>query len=143
MTGAVPLGTQVLTRITSPLANQTTIPGVEIPQAQAPSIDALEADAALARTRVFETAFRLDTLADKSLPKRGPGLNADGSFLLSEIKVTAKPLVATGTEQPVVLKLKPVLAALEDKDQPLLNAVENSVCSSGERRNSFAPHCVS
>jgi hypothetical protein len=59
--GTIPLGTQVLTRITAPMANQAAIPGVEIPAVQAPGIDALETDAALARTRVFETAFQLDT----------------------------------------------------------------------------------
>ncbi len=76
------------------------------------------------------TALRLDAFTDKSLPKRGPGLNADGSFLLSELKVTAKPVGAEPVTEsqpamPVVLKLKPVFAAFEDKDQPLSNAVDD------------------
>ncbi len=70
------------------------------------------------------TGLRLDTFADKSLPQRGPGLNGDGSFQLAEIKVTAKPLDPAVKEAPVELKLKPVFAALEDKDQPLSNAVD-------------------
>ncbi len=71
------------------------------------------------------TALRLDAFTDKSLPKRGPGLNADGSFQLAEIKVTAKPLDANAPEKPIALKLKPVFAAFEDKDQPLANAVDD------------------
>lgn len=70
------------------------------------------------------TGLRLDAFANKSLPQRGPGLNGDGSFQLAEIKVTAKPLDPSATDAPVVLKLKPVFAAFEDKDQPLSNAVD-------------------
>ncbi len=70
------------------------------------------------------TAVRLDTFTDKSLPQRGPGLNGDGSFQLAEIKVTAKPLDPAVKDAPVELKLKPVFAAFEDKDQPLSQAVD-------------------
>ena len=70
------------------------------------------------------TALRLDAFADKSLPQRGPGLSGDGSFQLAELKVTARPLDGNATEAPVELKLKPVFAAAEDKDQPLSNAVD-------------------
>ena len=78
------------------------------------------------------TSLRLDAFTDKSVPQRGPGLNGDGSFQLAELKVTARPIrngsalesQATNTEKPVELKLKPVFAAFEDKDQPLANAVD-------------------
>lgn len=70
------------------------------------------------------TALRLDAFTDKALPQRGPGLNADGSFQLGELKVTARPLDEQSKEAPVTLKLKPVFAAFEDKDQPLQNAVD-------------------
>ena len=70
------------------------------------------------------TSLRLDTFADKSLPQRGPGLSGDGSFQLAELKVTARPLDGNATEAPVELKLKPVFAAAEDKDQLLGNAVD-------------------
>jgi hypothetical protein len=70
------------------------------------------------------TALRLDAFTHKSLPSRGPGLNVDGSFQLAEIKVTAAPLDSAATEKPVELKLLPVFAAFEDKDQPLKNAVD-------------------
>lgn len=78
------------------------------------------------------TSLRLDAFTDKVLPQRGPGLNGDGSFQLAELKVTARPIrnssalesQATNTEKPIELKLKPVFAAFEDKNQPLANAVD-------------------
>ncbi len=72
------------------------------------------------------TSFRLDTLADKSLPQRGPGVNGDGSFQLTELKVMARPLDGNPAETPQELKLKPVFAAFEDKDQPLSHAVDGN-----------------
>jgi hypothetical protein len=70
-------------------------------------------------------SLRLDALTDKSLPQRGPGLNGDGSFQLTEIKVTARPLDPQSQEAPQTVKLKPVFAAFEDKDQPLAHAVDD------------------
>ena len=70
------------------------------------------------------TSLRLDAFTDKSLPQRGPGLSGDGSFQLVEMKVTARPLDGNATETAVELKLKPVFAAAEDKDQPLSHAVD-------------------
>ena len=72
------------------------------------------------------TSLRLDAFTEKSLPKRGPGVSADGSFELLELKVTARPLdrAAAEKDKPIELKLKPVFAAFEDKDQPLANAVD-------------------
>ncbi len=60
----------------------------------------------------------------KSLPQRGPGLATDGSFQLAEIKLTARPRDPNAKDAPRELKLKPVFAAFEDKDQPLANAVD-------------------
>lgn len=70
------------------------------------------------------TSLRLDALADKSLPSRGPGLNGDGSFQLVELKATARPLDRNSTEAAVDLKLKPVYAASEDANEPLGHAVD-------------------
>jgi hypothetical protein len=70
------------------------------------------------------SALRLDLFTDKSLPKRGPGLNGDGSFLLNELQITAKPLDPQEKAKPNVLTLKPVSAAFEDEGQPLANAVD-------------------
>lgn len=70
------------------------------------------------------TSLRFDVFVDKSLPQRGPGLNGDGSFQLVELKVTARPLDPMAKDAPLELKLKPVFAAFEDKDQPLSNALD-------------------
>lgn len=70
-------------------------------------------------------SLRLDALTDKSLPQRGPGLNGDGSFQLVSLTVTARPVDPAVKDPEQVLKLKPVFAAFEDKDQPLANAVDD------------------
>lgn len=71
-------------------------------------------------------SLRLDAFTDGSLPARGPGLNGDGGFQLSEITVTARPLDLQSKDVSKNLKLKPLFAAFEDKDQPLSNAVDGS-----------------
>jgi hypothetical protein len=81
------------------------------------------------------TSVRLDAFTDAKLPKRGPGLNADGSFQLIEMKVTARPLAVGQAFQPdsqagkpdlppIELKWGPAYAAFEDKDQPIKNAID-------------------
>jgi len=70
-------------------------------------------------------AIRLDAFTDKSLPQHGPGLNGDGSFQLSEIIVTARPIDPQVSDASQTVKLKPVFAAFEDTDQPLANAVDD------------------
>ncbi|MDA0659543.1 MAG: PSD1 and planctomycete cytochrome C domain-containing protein [Planctomycetota bacterium] len=69
-------------------------------------------------------SLRLDAFTDGSLPARGPGLNSDGSFQLGEITVTARPINLQSKDVPKNLKLKPLFAAFEDKDQPLSNAAD-------------------
>ncbi len=71
------------------------------------------------------TALRMDAFTDKSLPRRGPGLNSDGGFQLAELRVTARPLDPNTWDLPQELNLKPVFAAFEDVGQPLSNAVDN------------------
>jgi hypothetical protein len=66
----------------------------------------------------------LDCFTDKTLPQRGPGVNGDGSFQITELKLTAKSLDPNAKEPPQEIKLKPVFAAGEDKDQPLAHAVD-------------------
>lgn len=70
-------------------------------------------------------SLRMDALTDKSLPQRGPGLNGDGSFQLANIQVTARPLDPAMKDPEQLLKLKTALAAFEDKDQPLGNAIDD------------------
>ena len=70
------------------------------------------------------TALRLDAFTDKSLPNTGPGLNGEGRFHVRELKVIARPLDANSTEKPQELKLKPIVSAFQDDDEPLTNAVD-------------------
>ncbi len=71
-------------------------------------------------------SLRLDAFTDKSLPQRGPGLSADGSFQLAEIIVTAGPLDSLDPAAIQTLKLKPVFAAFEDDKQPIINSVDGN-----------------
>ncbi len=72
------------------------------------------------------TSIRLDALTHKSLPKKGPGLSGDGSFSMGDFKVTAKPLDPQSKDAPLVLKLKPIMAAFEEAGQPLKNVVDDN-----------------
>lgn len=103
-------------------------PGTEIRrQGQRHSVSAAEEYRFTAQTfQKNVQSLRFDALTDKSLPQRGPGLNGDGSFQLASIKVTARPLDPLVKDPEVVLKLKPVFAAFEDKDQPLAHAADDN-----------------
>ena len=50
------------------------------------------------------TAIRLEVLADKSLPKGGPGRADDGNFVLSELQVQAAPVKNPKQKKPVALQ---------------------------------------
>ncbi len=65
-------------------------------------------------------AFRLDALADDASPAKGPGLSDNGNFVLSEFKVTARPLDAKSKAKPVTVKLKAVAASFEQDKYPLV-----------------------
>jgi hypothetical protein len=71
-------------------------------------------------------AFRLDALADPSLPSKGPGLSENGNFVLADVKVTARPLDPADKTKPVALKLKPVKASFEQANYPLEKAFDTS-----------------
>jgi hypothetical protein len=73
--------------------------------------------------------FRLDALADPSLPSKGPGLSDNGNFVLADVKITARPLDPTDKSKPVALKLKPVKASFEQANYPLANAMDNNAGS--------------
>ncbi|MFO0871902.1 MAG: PSD1 and planctomycete cytochrome C domain-containing protein [Pirellulales bacterium] len=72
------------------------------------------------------TGLRLDALTDKNLPRKGPGWGGDGSFALGDLKVVARPLDPAHPGPPVTWKLKPVLAAFEEANQPLKLAVDDN-----------------
>jgi hypothetical protein len=64
-------------------------------------------------------AFRLDALADAESPAKGPGLSDNGNFVLSEFKVTARPLDPKSKAKPVTVKVKGIAATFEQKNYPL------------------------
>ena len=70
-------------------------------------------------------ALRLDALADAALPAKGPGLSDNGNFVLSDFKVTARPLDAKSKAKPVTLKLKAVAASFEQDKYPLAAVTDN------------------
>ena len=70
---------------------------------------------AAATSQMMITAVRIEALRDDSLPKGGPGRSQDGTFVLTEITLTATPnadAVKKGAK-PVVVKLKPGKATAE------------------------------
>jgi hypothetical protein len=64
--GVVPLGTKVLSRITSPLRSRSAVPGVVIQDADIPA-ESFDSDPALAQVRVFETTFDLSVSSNNNL----------------------------------------------------------------------------
>jgi hypothetical protein len=73
-------------------------------------------------------SLRLEALADGSLPKSGPGEGSDGSFVLSEINVTAAPVDAAlkAKTKAINVKLKAGRATADDAKFPLAAAVDNN-----------------
>ncbi len=74
-------------------------------------------------------ALRLEALADDASPAKGPGLSDNGNFVLSDFKVTARPLDAQSKAKPVTLKFKAVAATFEQKSYPLAAAVDGKASS--------------
>ncbi len=70
------------------------------------------------------TALRLEALADKSLPKGGPGRGPDGGFVLSEVSLSATPLVGKGPA--VAVKLRAAKATAEAEKFPLSATLDNN-----------------
>jgi len=70
-------------------------------------------------------AFRLDALADAESPAKGPGLSDNGNFVLSEFKVTARPLDPKSKAKPVTAKVKGTAATFEQKNFPLAAVTDN------------------
>src|SRR5262249_33654668 len=62
--------------------------------------------------------LRLQTLAEKT----GPGCGADGDFLLTDVNISAAPLV--GKEKALNVKLRAGAVTREKKGQPLAYAVD-------------------
>jgi hypothetical protein len=73
-------------------------------------------------------ALRLEALADKSLPKSGPGQSPDGGFVLTEINVVATPLNAAvkAKIKPINVKLKAGQASAQDPKFQLAAALDGN-----------------
>jgi hypothetical protein len=67
------------------------------------------------------TTIRLETLADDSLPRRGPGRADNGNFALTDFRVTA---VTAKDGKPVALKLVNPRATFEQKGLPVAAAID-------------------
>jgi hypothetical protein len=73
------------------------------------------------------TALRLEALTDDSLPKRGPGLAANGNFVLTDFKVARRTLAEPDIHIPVK-----IVAATADHSQPKF-PVEEAIDDDPER----------
>jgi len=71
-------------------------------------------------------ALRIEVLAPTGASGGGLGTAPDGSFLLSTLSVTAKPLAADPNREPVTPTLQAVMATSEAKGSELADAVDAS-----------------
>lgn len=69
------------------------------------------------------TALRLDVIADKSLPKGGPGRQDNGNLTLSEIEVN---IFEAGTKQPVKPKFSRATADFDQQGWTAAMAIDGS-----------------
>jgi hypothetical protein len=69
------------------------------------------------------TGVRLETLADPSLVKSGPGRAANGNFALSDFRISAAP--ADGSGSPVAIKLVKARATFQQKGLPIAAAIDD------------------
>jgi len=77
------------------------------------------------RTQLKElVGLKIEALADKALPKPGPGIGNHGEFLLTRMLLRAAPLDGKG--KPVEAKLAPVKATSESKGKELFRAVDTN-----------------
>jgi Protein of unknown function (DUF1553)/Protein of unknown function (DUF1549) len=69
-------------------------------------------------------AFRIEALADKSLPKMGPGRGPDGNFVLSEVSLQAAPLNPAPGGKPTPVKLRAIKASIEPEKFALATTLD-------------------
>jgi hypothetical protein len=69
-------------------------------------------------------ALRLEALADKSLPKSGPGRGPDGGFVLTDVAITSAPLKPDPKIKPAPVKLRAAKATANDPKHPLAAALD-------------------
>ncbi|HEX4142223.1 MAG TPA: DUF1549 domain-containing protein [Pirellulales bacterium] len=68
------------------------------------------------------TAIRLEAIPDERLPKGGPGLAADGNFVLNELAVTAEPV--GDPKQAKKLQLHEAKADFSQQSYPVAKAID-------------------
>jgi hypothetical protein len=68
------------------------------------------------------TAIRLEALPDERLPKGGPGLAADGNFVLTEFEVSAEPV--GDPKQAKKLQLHEAKADFSQQSYPIAKAID-------------------
>ena len=73
------------------------------------------------------TAIRLEALADPALEKLGPGRGPNGSFLLTDFRVTAAPV--GNTDEPRPVPLANASSDFSPPNQPAANAIDNNAAS--------------
>ena len=77
------------------------------------------------------TGVRLELLADDKLPKKGPGRNDDGNFVLTELNLKA---ISTGKEQArksTKVSFKEAKADFNQKDFDVKKAIDGKIDNSG------------
>ena len=84
------------------------------------------------------TALRLEALADKTLPKMGPGRGPNGGFVLSAIALQAAPLVPAAGQKPMAVKLRAGQATFEAAKFPLSAAPSGAENPAGPLRRRSA-----
>lgn len=72
------------------------------------------------------TGLRLEAFATMAAPGGGPGTGQDGSFQLSELKVTAAPLAPAADRKPIKVSLRPGVATFEESGFELGKAVDGN-----------------
>ena len=69
-------------------------------------------------------ALRIEALADRSLPKNGPGSGPDGGFLLTKVELVAAPLNPAIKAKPTPVKLKAAKATFEESKFTLAGTLD-------------------
>jgi hypothetical protein len=71
------------------------------------------------------TAIRLELLSDPSLPSKGPGRAENGNLVLTEFRVTSKPLDKPDGPSPAIRLVNPV-ASFQQEGFPVTQAIDGN-----------------
>jgi len=72
------------------------------------------------------TAIRLETLADASLPNKGPGRAENGNFVLNEFKLTYQKAGKDDATKETPVRMTALAATVQQDGFPAANAVDNN-----------------